>query len=54
LGEPELKLGLFFVGLTAEGTPGGGEVAVEFGGPFVLLLGAGLFCKSGEFLICSL
>lgn len=54
-GEPELKLGLFLAGLTADGTPGGGgEVVEPVGGPFVLLRGAGRFCKSGEFLICSL
>ena len=39
---------------TNKNIPGGGEVALAFGGPFVLLRGAGLFCKSGEFLICSL
>ena len=61
LGEPELRLGLF-LGLTDEGwiTPGGGGVVVVapavpgVAGPFVLLRGAGLFCKSGEFRICSL
>ena len=62
LGEPELRLGLFR-GLTDEGctTPGGGGVVVVpppvapgVAGPLVLLLGAGLFCKSGEFRICSL
>ena len=63
LGEPELRLGLFR-GLTDEGwmTPGGGGVVVGppavaepgVAGPFVLLRGAGLFCKSGEFRICSL
>ena len=55
LGDPELKLGLFR-GLTEEGTPGGGGVVVALGvaGPFVLRRGAGRFCKSGEFRICSL
>ena len=56
-GDPELKLGLFLV--MVEGCIGGGGgvvVFIEVGvvGPLVRLLGAGRFCKSGEFLICSL
>ena len=56
-GDPELKLGLFLE--IAEGMGGGGGVVVALTdvgvvGPLVRLLGAGRFCKSGEFRICSL
>ena len=59
-GDPELKLGLFLEiaeGGRPTGPRGGGVVtpaALGGVGPLVRLRGAGRFCRSGEFLICSL
>ena len=61
-GDPELKLGLFREiaegGRPTTGPGGGGVVtppaALGGVGPLVRLRGAGRFCRSGEFLICSL
>ena len=60
-GDPELKLGLFreiAEGGRPTGPAGGGGVVTPAAlggvGPLVRLRGAGRFCRSGEFLICSL